>query len=146
MDQGSVVRLAQAITLRLRLRLPRRKIRTPQDRGKKRPWPGKSFIKPNTTLYLGYPLPRTVALFANPASPVRHALLSSAQVSHFCPCSWAYASEASSHLVAGLPRLRSPPCGIQCSIRTAHLPSLRLETWPAHLHLRTLCCSTVTRG
>ena len=87
--------------------------RTPQDRGKKRPWPGKSFIKPSTTSYLEYPPPRTVALFANSASPVRHTLLSSAQVSHFCPCSLAYASEASSHLVAGLPRLRSPPCGTQ---------------------------------
>ena len=72
------------------------------------------------------------------ASRYSHMPLSLAHTSHFAFLLAANFVKSSSHLVAGLPRVRSPLLGSQCKTRVDHLPSVRLATCPAHLHLRRL--------
>ena len=76
------------------------------------------------------------------ASRYSHMPLSLAHTSHFAFLLAANFSKSSSHLVAGLPRVRSPLLGSQCKTRVDHLPSVRLATCPAHFHLRRLCSVT----
>lgn len=61
---------------------------------------------------------------------------------HLKPLNFANEFRESSHLVAGRPRARSPPCGIQFTMRVVHLPSVRRRTWPAQFHLRRRCSRT----
>ena len=70
------------------------------------------------------------------------ALRSLATFCHLKPLDFANESKESSHLVAGRPGPRSPPCGIQFTMRVVHLPSVRRMTWPAHVHLRRRCSRT----
>ena len=92
-------------------------------------------------LFLLYPAAPPPLLTKADSQPLQ-AIRSFASACQLKPFDFANDARASSHLVAGRPGHRSPPCGNQFTISLVHLPSVRRMVCPAHCHLRRRCSPT----